>query len=130
VGYLWFGITIQGGLVFLLAAGLIYVLCTVGIGLLVSTVTQSQLAAMLLALIVTLMPSFLFSGLLFPIFTMPRLLQLYTAVFPGRYFVDVSRGVTLKGAGMETLWVQILVLTIYTLAVFLLSAWRLKKKVA
>lgn len=130
VGWLWFGVPFQGSLAFLLAAGLIYVFCTVGIGLLVSTVTRSQLVAMLLALIVTLMPSFLFSGLLFPIFTMPYLLQLYTAVFPGRYFVDISRGVALKGTGLEVLWLEVAVLAVYTVAVFFLAAWRLKKKVA
>lgn len=130
VGWAWFGVPFQGSLPFLLAAGLIYVFCTVGIGLLVSTLTRSQLVAMLLALIVTLMPSFLFSGLLFPIFTMPELLQLYTAVFPGRYFVDISRGVALKGAGLGILWLQVAVLAVYTAAVFFLAAWRLKKKVA
>lgn len=130
VGYAWFGVPFVGSLLFLLAAGLIYVWCTVGIGLLVSTVTRTQLAAMLLALIVTLMPSFLFSGLLFPIFTMPALLQAYTTVFPGRYFVDISRGIVLKGAGVEVLGVEVALLGLYTLAVFLLSVWRLKKKVA
>lgn len=130
VGYAWFGVPFEGSLPFLLAAGLIYVLCTVGIGLLVSTVTRTQLVAMLLALIVTLMPSFLFSGLLFPIFTMPRLLQLYTNVFPGRYFVDISRSVALKGAGLEILGFEVALLALYTLAVFLLAVWRLKKKVA
>lgn len=130
VGYVWFGVPFEGSLPFLLAAGLIYVLCTVGIGLLVSTITNTQLVAMLLALIVTLMPSFLFSGLLFPIFTMPAALQLYTTVFPGRYFVDISRGVVLKGAGLQTLWVEVAVLALYTLLVFVFASWRLKKKVA
>ncbi|MFC6673759.1 ABC transporter permease [Marinobacterium aestuariivivens] len=129
-GYFWFGVPFRGSVVFLLAAGLIYVLCTVGIGLLVSTVTHTQLTAMLLALIVTLMPSFLFSGLLFPIFTMPALLQLYAAIFPGRYFVDISRGIALKGTGIDIVWLQVLVLAIYTLAVFFLASRRLKKKVA
>ena len=130
VGYGWFGVPFEGSLPFLLAAGLIYVLCTVGIGLLVSTVTRTQLAAMLLALIVTLMPSFLFSGLLFPIFTMPALLQLYTAAFPGRYFVDISRGVALKGAGVEILAFEVALLAAYTALVFALAVWRLRKKVA
>ena len=130
VGYAWFGVPFEGSLPFLLAAGLIYVLCTVGIGLLVSTITGSQLAAMLLALIVTLMPSFLFSGLLFPIFTMPALLQLYTLVFPGRYFMDISRGVVLKGTGLDVLWVEIALLAAYTALVFALAVWHLKKKVA
>lgn len=129
-GLLWFQVPFRGGPIFLLGAGLVYVFCTVGIGLLVSTVTRSQLVAMLTALIITLMPSFLFSGLLFPIFTMPYALQLYTAVFPGRYFVDIARGVALKGLDPQALGLNLIVLAGYTLAVFLLAAWRLKKKVA
>ncbi len=129
-GHLWFAVPLKGGLGLLLGVGLIYVFCTVGIGLLVSTVTSSQLVAMLLALIVTLMPSFLFSGFLFPVFTMPYALQLYTRAFPARYFVDFSRGVVLKGAGLPELWPTVLLLLAYTLAVFLLAVWRFRKKVA
>ena len=130
VGFLWFDVPLRGNLALLLAAGLVYVFCTVGIGLLVSTVTSSQLVAMLLALIITLMPSFLFSGFLFPIFTMPYLLQLYTRIFPARYFVDLSRGIVLKGAAIPELWPSILLLFAYTLAIFALAAWRFRKKVA
>lgn len=130
VGFLWFDVPLRGSLGLLLAAGLVYVFCTVGIGLLVSTVTSSQLVAMLLALIITLMPSFLFSGFLFPIFTMPYLLQLYTRIFPARYFVDLSRGIVLKGAAIPELWPSVLLLLAYTLAIFALAAWRFKKKVA
>ena len=130
VGFVWFDVPMRGNLATLLAAGMIYVFCTVGIGLLVSTVTRSQLVAMLLALIVTLMPSFLFSGFLFPIFTMPYALRLYTRIFPARYFVDLSRGVVLKGAGLPELWPSVLLLFAYTLTIFALAAWRFRKKVA
>lgn len=130
VGFLWFDVPLRGGIGLLLAAGLIYVFCTVGIGLLVSTITASQLVAMLLALIVTLMPSFLFSGFLFPIFTMPYFLQLYTRIFPARYFVDLSRGVVLKGAGLPELWPSAALLFAYTIVVFAFAVWRFRKKVA
>lgn len=130
VGFLWFDVPLRGSLALLLAAGLVYVFCTVGIGMLVSTVTSSQLVAMLLALIITMMPSFLFSGFLFPIFTMPYLLQLYTRIFPVRYFVDLSRGIVLKGAAIPELWPSIVLLLAYTLAIFALAAWRFRKKVA
>ena len=113
VGFLWFDVPLRGS-----------------IGLLVSTVTKSQLVAMLLALIVTLMPSFLFSGFLFPIFTMPYVLQLYTRLFPVQYFVDFSRGVVLKGAGLPELWPSVLLLFAYTAIIFALAAWRFRKKVA
>jgi len=85
---------------------------------------------MLLALIITLMPSFLFSGFLFPIFTMPYFLQVYTRVFPARYFVDLSRGIVLKGAALPELWPSVALLLAYTLAIFALAAWRFHKKVA
>lgn len=130
IGFVWFGVPLRGSLALLVAVGLVYVFCTVGIGLLVSMVTRSQLVAMLLALIVTMMPSFLFSGFLFPIFTMPYFLQLYTRVFPARYFVDLSRGIVLKGATLPDLWPTILLLFGYTVAVFVLAVWRFRKKVA
>lgn len=130
VGFVWFEVPFRGNLGFLLATALIYVLCTVSIGLLISTITRTQLVAMLLALIVTLMPSFLFSGFLFPIFTMPYVLQLYTYVFPTRYFVELARGVVLKGGGLEALWFNVVLLAVYTSVVFFLAAGRFRKKVA
>ena len=129
-GLLWFDVPIRGSLGLLVAVGLIYVFCTVGIGLLVSTVTRNQVVAMLLVLVLTLMPSFLFSGLLFPIFTMPYALQLYAAVFPGQYFVDLSRDIVMKGAGAELIWRNAAILLGYTLAVFALASFRFRKKVA
>ncbi|MBW7950061.1 MAG: ABC transporter permease [Pseudorhodoplanes sp.] len=130
VGFIWFDVPMRGSLGLLAAAGLVYVFCTVGIGLLVSTVTKSQLVAMLLALIITMMPSFLFSGFLFPIFTMPYLLQLYSRVFPAQYFIDLSRGIVLKGAALPELWPSVLLLLAYTIAIFALAVWRFRKKVA
>ena len=70
-GFLWFKIPMHGNLGLLVALGLLYVLCTVSIGLLISTLVRTQVAAMLVTLVVTLMPSFLFSGFIYPIFTMP-----------------------------------------------------------
>lgn len=130
IGFLWFEVPMRGSLPLLLASGLIYVFCTVGLGLLVSTITASQLVAMLLALILTLMPSFLFSGFLFPIFTMPYILQLYTQLFPAQFFVDLARGIILKGAGLPDIWTSLALLFAYTAAIFALAVWRFRKKVA
>ena len=112
VGFLWFDVPLKGNIVLLMAVGLIYVFCTVSIGLLVSTITKSQLVAMLLTLIITMMPAFLFSGFLFPIFTMPYVLQAYARIFPALYFVDFSRGLVLKGAALPALWPSALILFI------------------
>lgn len=83
-----------------------------------------------LGLDVRLMPSFLFSGFLFPIFTMPYVLQIYTRLFPAQYFVDLSRGIILKGAGLPDIWMSAALLTLYTAAIFALVVWRFRKKVA
>ncbi len=129
-GLWWFHIPFVGSFPLFLAATVIYVFCTVGLGLLISSVTRSQLVAMLLALLATLMPSFLFSGLLFPIFTMPLMFQLYTYLFPARYFIEIVRGIAMKGVGIEVLWPQFLALALYTLVVFALTTRLFRKKVA
>ena len=126
---LWFRIPFQGSFALFLGATVIYVFCTVGLGLLVSTITRSQLVAMLLALVATLMPSFLFSGFLFPIFTMPVVMQAYTYLFPARYFIELTRGIVMKGSGPGLLWPQFLILGLYTLAVFTAATLRFRKKV-
>lgn len=126
---LWFRIPFRGSPALFLGATAIYVFCTVGLGLLISTITRSQLVAMLLALLLTLMPSFLFSGFLFPIFTMPTMMQMYTYLFPARYFIEIARGIIMKGTGLELLWPQFLVLMAYTAAVFATATARFRKKV-
>lgn len=130
VGTLWFDIPFRGSLSLLLATSLLYVLVTVGIGVLVSTSTRTQVAAVLLSLVLTLMPAFLFSGFLFPIATMPYVLQLYTYAFPARYFNDISRDLFLKGVGLEYIWLNTLLLLVYAIALFGLAIVRFRKKVA
>lgn len=126
----WFRIPFRGSFFLFLGATALYVFCTVGLGLLISTVTRSQLVAMLLALLLTLMPSFLFSGFLFPIFTMPKIFQMYTYLFPARYFVEIVRGIVMKGVGFDLLWPQFLFLAIYTSVVFFMTTRLFRKKVA
>lgn len=130
VGIVWFDVPFAGSPALLAAASGVYVLTTVGIGLLVSTITRTQLSAMLVALIVSLMPSFLFSGFLFPAFTMPLILQLYSALVPASYFVEISRDVVLKDAGLVALAPNLAWLALYTAVVFVFAAWRLRQKVA
>jgi ABC-2 type transport system permease protein len=128
-GLLWFRVPFQGSFLLFLGATALYVVCTVGVGVLVSTITRSQLVAMLLAILLTLMPAFLFSGFLFPIFTMPDMMQIYTYLFPTRYFVEISRDIAMKGVGVDVWWPQLLALCAYTAAVFLAATLLFRKKV-
>lgn len=112
-GRVWFAAPVKGSVTLLLGLSVLYVLCTVGIGLVVSTVTRSQVVAILLSIVLTLMPAFLFSGFLFPIESMPAVVRGYTYVFPARYFMDIARGISLKGLGLERLWPQAAILLAY-----------------
>ncbi len=125
----WFRVPMAGSIWLFLLASVPYVIGTVGIGLLVSTLTRSQLAAMLLALVLTFMPSFLFSGFMFPIFTMPTLLQIYSYFFPARYFTEITYDVFLKGVGLEVWLTQLAILVLYTVILITLASLRFKKKV-
>lgn len=124
-----FGIPFRGSLLLFLAAAVLYVACTVAIGLLVSTLVRAQVAAMLLILVLTIMPSMLFSGFIFPIHTMPTPMQLYASTFPTRYFIDLSRAITLKGQGLSTVGTAMGVLAAYAVGLIALSAWRFKKRI-
>ncbi|HEX7973725.1 MAG TPA: ABC transporter permease [Anaerolineales bacterium] len=128
-GLLWFRIPFRGSLWIFLAASVLYVLSTVGIGLLVSTLVRTQVAAMLLAFVLTIMPSMLFSGFLFPVHTMPTPMQVYSSGFPTRYFIDLSRAITLKGQGLEAVAPAMGLLAVYAAGLILLSAWRFKKQI-
>ena len=129
-GLWWFGIPFAGSLPLFLAATTLYVFCTVGMGLLVSSITRSQLVAMLVSLLATLMPSFLFSGFLFPLFMMPLKMRLYSWLFPARHFVEISRGIVMKNVGLDVLWPQFTALAVYTLIVFAATVFLFRKKVA
>ncbi len=130
LGTWWFDLPFRGSAPLVLAGAAVYVLCAVGIGLLISAVTRSQVVAILLAAIITIMPSFLFSGFLYPISSMPEGSQWRTAIFPARYFTDVSRDSFLKGAGWMELWPELVILTVYTAVVFAAASLLFRKKVA
>lgn len=130
LGLWWFDVPFRGSPGLLLAGSLLFALCTVGIGLLVSALTRSQVVAVLVALIITVMPSFLFSGFMFPISSMAVPIQWYTRVFPAQYFVEVSRGLFLKGVGAAELSTELAILAAYTAAVFAAAALRFRKKLA
>jgi ABC-2 type transport system permease protein len=129
-GTWWFQTPFRGSLSLFLAATVVYVLCTVGLGLLVSTITRTQLVALLFALLLTIMPSFLFSGFFFPIYTMPEMMRGYTYLFPARYFMEISRGIVMKGIGLDFLWPQFAALALYTVVVFSAASLQFRKKVA
>lgn len=128
-GLLWFGVPFRGSLPVFVVASILYVLSTVGIGLLISTLTRSQVAAGLLAIVLTIMPSMLFSGFIFPVHTMPTAMQAYANAFPTRYFVDLSRAILLKGQGWRESLPAMGFLAVYAAGLILVAALRFKKRI-
>src|SRR5512138_717530 len=128
-GILWFDVPFRGSIPLFLVASILYVMCTVGIGLLISTLTRSQVTAGLLAIVLTIMPSMLFSGFIFPIHTMPTPMQIYANTFPARYFIDISRALALKGQGFSSIAPTMGFLAIYATTLILISALRFKKRI-
>jgi ABC-2 type transport system permease protein len=105
VGTLWFQVPFRGHISVLFLGSVLFILCMLGAGLLISTVSATQQQAMATAFFF-IMPAITFSGFGFPIATMPQWLQYFTYLVPLRYFLVVLRGVYLKGVGMEVLWPQ------------------------
>ncbi|RLA47103.1 MAG: ABC transporter permease [Gammaproteobacteria bacterium] len=118
---LLFGAPFRGDPLFFFIASVIYVTCTTGIGLLVSLIVRTQIAAMMLTVVTTIVPSVLYSGLLVPIASMNPQAQIEAHLFPAMYYTDIALGSFLKGIGLEQLWGRVLALTIYAVALWMLS---------
>ena len=110
-----FHVPFRGSVTLLLSSSMLFSLVGLALGVLIAAVTSSQLAAMLLALGGTMLPNTLLSGLIFPISSMPLPLQIVTNIVPARWFIEIVRGIMLKGIGLADLWQNILVLCLMLL---------------
>jgi ABC-2 type transport system permease protein len=114
-----FAVPLRGSLLLLLAESLLFILVSLSLGMLISSRTSSQRVAMMGALLGTMLPTMLLSGFVFPLDSMPEILQWVSNLIPARWFVTIARGIMLKGVGLEYLWPQTLVLC--AMAVVLLT---------
>jgi len=126
--YWVFGLELKGDLMQLLLMALVYVFGVLGIGIFVSSIVDDMASAMLLAVLLSILPSVFFSGFVFPIRNMPLLLQLITYLVPARYFLSIIRGIYLKGIGIEILWGEVLFLVAFAVVVFGFASTRFKKR--
>jgi ABC-2 type transport system permease protein len=126
VGTSVFRVPLKGSLLFLFIVSAVFLLNGLGIGLLISTVTKSQQLAFMLCILFTMLPSFILSGFIFPISSMPPIIQYATTFIPAKYFLIILRGIFLKGTGFGILWPEFLILTIFGAVFLLVCARRLK----
>jgi ABC-2 type transport system permease protein len=128
LGYFLFDIEIKGSLFVLYAGILLVVLGALGQGLLISTVTESQQVAFMVSVFSSLLPSFLLSGFIFPVASMPIALQVISNIAAVKFFLVIVRGVMLKGVGFEAVWPQFVYLTIFAAATLGISVRRFQKR--
>ncbi len=129
VGTLWFGVPIHGSLVLLFFATGLYLMSTLGVGLLISTISHTQQQAMMTTFFY-IFPAILLSGFMFPIANMPEAIQWLTFLDPLRYFLVILRGIFLKGVGVGILWPEMLALGILGAATLWLAMRRFHKTLA
>jgi ABC-2 type transport system permease protein len=125
LGQALFGVGIRGSYPLLLLAMLLFLVGALGQGILISTVTRTQQVAFLLAVLTTMLPTFILSGFVFPIRNMPPFVQAITYLIPSRYFLAALRAIILKGAGMPAIWDQFLLLAGFAVLSLGASAVRL-----
>jgi ABC-2 type transport system permease protein len=128
VGRFWFDIPIRGSIWLLFFCSGIFLLSSLGIGLFVSTVSHSQQQAAMTMQFFIFIPFLYLSGFTFPIENMPRIIQYTTFIIPLRYFLDIVRGIFLKGDGMINLWPDMLAMFVIGAILLILSTMRFHKK--
>ena len=126
LGIYWFGVVPKGSILLLILLSALFLVTVLSIGLLISTISKTQLQAMQMTVLLIL-PSILLSGFLFPRETMPLALQIIGAFLPLTYFLEIVRGIFLKGIGLEYLWHETLFLSVFAIGLFVLSMAKFKK---
>ena len=130
VAIYWFEVPLLGSIPLLFGMCMIYLICTLGLGLFVSTISQTQQQAMMTTIFFFLTPMMYLSGFIFPIENMPAWIQPLTYLIPLRYFLEILRGIFLKGVGLEILWPQALALLAWGMVVLTLATLRSSKRLA
>lgn len=128
VGFVFFDVAVRGSIFWLYVGIFVFLLGGLGQGLLISTITHNQQVAFMLAILSSLLPTFLLSGFVFPISSMPVFLQIVSNLTPAKFFLVVVRSVIIKGVDVTAFWDQLVYMAIFTIIVITVSSVRLLKK--
>ncbi len=129
-GIVIFGVPFRGSVLLLAFMTVLFLMGALGLGIFISAVLKSQVLATQAAMVVTYLPALLLSGFLFDIGAMPTALRVVTYIVPARYFVAVTRGVLLKGVGLEVLWLQGLFMLLFAAIGLSLATLAFRKRIA
>jgi ABC-2 type transport system permease protein len=123
-----FDLPMRGSWLLLLLALSLFLIGALGLGLLISSVAETQQVAFQLALLASFLPTLMLSGFIFPIASMPVVLRGITYVVPARYFLVALRGIVLKGVDLTTIWIDLVAMAIYATVVLMLASVRLRRQ--
>jgi ABC-2 type transport system permease protein len=127
VGHWWFGVPVRGSLLLIFLLSALFLLSGLGIGLLVSTVANTQQEA-ILTVFMTVLPSVFLSGFIYPLQAMPIFLQAISILIPLRYFLVIIRALMIKGVGLEAVLPEVIALTIFGIVIMGAAALRFRKR--
>jgi ABC-2 type transport system permease protein len=129
IGMYWFGVPINGSVSLLLILSSLFLLGSLGIGILISSLAGTQQEAMLMSFLITL-PSIFLSGFFFPLEAMPWALRMMSYLIPLRYMLTIIRGIVLKGVGLAALQTEVLILAVFSVSIIILAARRFRSNIA
>jgi len=130
VGVVIFGVPLKGSPVLLLFSACVFLYGALAWGLYISAMFRNQLAAYQMGTLTSFLPAFLLSGFIYPIANMPWIIRVISFVIPARYFIDMTKGIFLKGLGLRYLWFDLLLLIVYAVAISFLAVRKLRQKIA
>ena len=128
LGYFVFRLPIRGNPILLFAETILFISLALSLGIMISTVAQSQQVAMFISAFALMLPTMLLSGFIFPIENMPRVLQWLCSILPPRYFITTIRSVMLKGTGLQEVWKETLIMSGMLVLFLTVSAARFKQR--
>jgi ABC-2 type transport system permease protein len=127
-GRLLFNVPLKGNIILLFLLSGLFLTGALSLGISISIITKSQILSYQMAMVISFLPSYMLSGLVFPISSMPRVLQYISYVVPAKYYITILRGIFLKGSGFLILSLEVLYLTIFAIIMFILANLRFIKK--
>lgn len=123
-------VPLAGGIGWIVLVSLIYILLALSLGLLISNIAQTQFVALLVSAMVLLLPTVMLSGMLFPVESMPVVLQWVAAIIPPRYYIDAMRKLMIMGVGIESVWREVLVLCVMTAVLLTVALKKFKVRLS
>jgi ABC-2 type transport system permease protein len=126
LSWLVFGLPVKGSIILLLAECMLYILMSLSLGILISTVSDNMQQAIFISLIGLMLPTVLLSGFIFPIENMPKIYDYVSSILPPRYFIVIIKNIMIKGTGIMYIWKETLILIIMTLVFIGLSVRKFK----